>query len=122
VSYRTVLVRLGDYFPTDTQLIWRTFQSAYTRRYERRLALTDEPNPACAEGFAEADVALEPEGARNARFQARGLLALVREALGRGLIKESDAAAILQVDKKTLATLQADWFADPVTSIGQGKE
>jgi hypothetical protein len=64
----------------------------------------------------------QPEGARNARFQARGLLALVREALGRGLIKESDAAAILQVDKKTLATLQADWFADPVTSIGQGKE
>lgn len=99
VSYKTVLRRLIDYGHADAS-IWMKFNSAYQRRFNRKLSFKEEP--AGAEGA-------EPFGLQGFDFYEDRLSRLTRKAVEQDKISISRGAEILRISIEEMQDLINDW-------------
>lgn len=118
VSYSTVLYRLGEMYPVYKDKFWGRFHYDYKRRYGRRLARTDEPDPLGQEHFGPVPLrSNEPDGLSPIDFTEDRLAALVREAVQEDKISLSRGAEILDLSLIEFREWVASWNLE---SVGVG--
>ena len=101
VSYKTVLSRLIEYGDVDSS-IWKKFNIAYQRRFNRRLSFKEEPM-----GMDTS----EPFGMQRFDFFEDRFSRLTREALEKDKISLSRGAEMLRISIEEMQELLADWEA-----------
>lgn len=101
VSYKTVLSRLIEYGDADSS-IWRKFNIAYQRRFNRRLSFKEEPM-----GMNAA----EPFGMQRFDFFEDHFSRLTREAVEKDKISLSRGAEMLRIGIEEMQELLKDWEA-----------
>lgn len=99
VSYKTVLVRLIECGAAD-QTIWKTFNLAYQRRFNRKLPFREEPM-----GIGT----VEPFGLHHFDFYEDRLSRLTRKAVEDDKISLSRGAEILRIDIEEMQELFSNW-------------
>jgi Zn-dependent peptidase ImmA (M78 family) len=112
VSYRMVLYRLSEQ-EAYGRAIWQRFQMGYEARFGRSLLKSDEPESVYPRDFSAGMVAPraadEPKRLTSDDFVLDRLRRLVRAALEKELISVGRAAEILDVDLKTMRTINSTW-------------
>ncbi len=101
VSYKTVLSRLIEYGDADSS-IWKKFNIAYQRRFNRRLFFKEEPM-----GMDTA----EPFGMQRFDFFEDRFSRLTREAVEKDKISLSRGAEMLRIGIEEMQELLKDWEA-----------
>jgi len=101
VSYKTVLSRLIEYGDADNS-IWKKFNIAYQRRFNRRLSFKEEPM-----GMDAA----EPFGMQRFDFFEDRFSRLTREAVEKDKISISRGAEMLRIGIEEMQELLKDWEA-----------
>lgn len=99
VSYKAVLHRLVESGAADAS-IWRKFNAAYLRRFNRSLSYKEEPS-----GMG----ASEPIGMKAVDFFEDRFSRLVREALEQEKISLSRGAEMLRIGVEEMQELFRDW-------------
>jgi len=118
VSYSTVLYRLSEMYPLHKDKFWGRFHYDYKRRYGRRLARTDEPDPLGQENFGPVSLrSKEPDGLSPIDFTEDRLAGLVREAVQQDKISLSRGAEILDLSLIEFREWIASWNLE---SVGVG--
>lgn len=97
VSYKTILARLVERGAGDS--IWKDFNIAYQKRFQKRLAFKEEP-----EGISS-----EPAGLQRWDFYEDRFSRLVRKALELDKISLSRGAEILGISIDEMQELLHDW-------------
>lgn len=101
VSYKTVLSRLIEYGIVDSS-IWKKFNSAYQRRFNRKLAFKEEPM-----GMDSS----EPFGMQRFDFFEDRFSRLIREAVEKNKISLSRGAEMLRIGITEMQEILNDWEA-----------
>ena len=101
VSYKTVLSRLIEYGDADSS-IWKKFNIAYQRRFNRRLFFKEEPM-----GMDAA----EPFGMHRFDFFEDRFSRLTREAVEKDKISLSRGTEMLRIGIEEMQELLTDWEA-----------
>jgi Zn-dependent peptidase ImmA (M78 family)/DNA-binding XRE family transcriptional regulator len=101
VSYKTVLSRHIEYGDADNS-IWKKFNIAYQRRFNRRLSFKEEPM-----GMDTA----EPFGMQRFDFFEDRFSRLAREAVEKDKISLSRGAEMLRIGIEEMQELLRDWEA-----------
>lgn len=101
VSYKTVLSRLIEYGDADSS-IWKKFNIAYQRRFNRRLSFKEKPM-----GMDAA----EPFGMQRFDFFEDRFSRLTREAVEKDKISLSRGAEMLRIGIEEMQELLKDWEA-----------
>jgi len=101
VSYKTVLSRLIEYGDADNS-IWKKFNIAYQRRFNRRLSYKEEPM-----GMDST----EPFRMERFDFYEDRFSRLTREAVEKDKISLSRGAEMLRISIDEMQELLADWEA-----------
>lgn len=103
VSYKTVLSRLIEYGDADSS-IWKKFNIAYQRRFNRRLSFKEEPM-----GMDTS----EPFGMQRFDFSEDRFSRLAREAVEKDKISLSRGAEMLRIGIEEMQELLKDLEAVP---------
>ena len=113
VSWKTVVKRLID-IGEATSKAYATFYIQYRKRFGRKLAGHQEPEPISAKEFSTSNVSEEPDGLTKSDFPANQLERLVRLALEKGRISLGRAADIIRLPLSEMRDLVWSWGVEPV--------
>jgi Zn-dependent peptidase ImmA (M78 family)/DNA-binding XRE family transcriptional regulator len=109
VSYKTVLYRIQETTSLGKQ-VWPRFKAEFRERYDRTLAVTEEPEGLKPSSFlAEAHSAHEPDRLSSNKFIGDRIQRLAREAVEKRVITLGRAAEILGMSLGEMRKLAASW-------------
>lgn len=107
VSYKTVLYRLFDL--TEKREVWSAFSNGYSRRYQRTLTKTQEPDPESPDAYSETKAANEPKRLEQEYFISERFQSLIFEVYLAGHIGEQRASELLRIPLGELPFVVEDY-------------